>query len=179
MRMLVLRLHLELVEALTIYALHITLRHKGIRVDLVDENERQRQELMQLRSELGQKTADKMQSEELLLSMQHLYRETLNKAHSRADGIVQEAKKLEGTTAFARVKPLEGFEGRYIGSLNKEDGPKGHKNLCKAIEDAALTYRKYTAGELVEETRTPGPFQKAELVIGSLLDKTRKKAAVR
>ena len=95
------------------------------------------------------------------------------------DGIVQEAKKLEGTTAFARVKPLEGFEGRYIGSLNKEDGPKGHKNLCKAIEDAALTYRKYTAGELVEETRTPGPFQKAELVIGSLLDKTRKKAAVR
>ena len=95
------------------------------------------------------------------------------------DGIVQEAKKLEGTTAFARVKPLEGFEGRYIGSLNKEDGPKGHKNLCKAIEDAALTYRKYTAGELVKETRTPGPFQKAELVIGSLLDKTRKKAAVR
>ena len=95
------------------------------------------------------------------------------------DGIVQEAKKLEGTTAFARVKPLEGFEGRYIGSLNKEDGPKGHKNLCKAIEDAALTYRKYTVGELVEETTAPGPFQRAELAIGSLLDKTRKKAAVR
>ena len=95
------------------------------------------------------------------------------------EGIVQEAKKLEGTTAFARVKPLEGFEGRYIGSLKKEDGPDRHKNLCKAIEDAALTYRKYTAGELVEETTAPGPFQRAELVIGSLLDKTRKKAAVR
>ena len=95
------------------------------------------------------------------------------------DGIVQEAKKLEGTTAFARVKPLGGFEGRYIGSLKKEDGPDRHKNLCKAIEDAALTYRKYTAGELVEETTTPGPFQRAELAIGSLLDKTRKKAAVR
>ena len=60
---------------------------RALAVDLVDENERQRQELMQLRSELGQKTADKM-----LLSMQHLYRETLNKAHSRADGIVQEAE---------------------------------------------------------------------------------------
>ena len=47
---------------------------------------------MQLRSELGQKTANRMQSEELLTSMQSLYRETLNKAHSRADGIVQEAE---------------------------------------------------------------------------------------
>ena len=95
------------------------------------------------------------------------------------DGIIREGKKLEGTTAFARVRPLEGFEGRYVGSLKKEDGPARHKNLCKAIEDAALTYRKYTAGELVEETRAPGPLQRAESAIGSLLEKTRKKAAVR
>ena len=95
------------------------------------------------------------------------------------DGIIWEGKKLEGTTAFARVRPLEGFEGRYVGSLKKEDGPARHKNLCKAIEDAALTYRKYTAGELVEETTAPGPFQRAESAIGSLLEKTRKKAAVR
>ena len=93
------------------------------------------------------------------------------------DGIIREGKKLEGTTAFARVRPLEGFEGRYVGSLKKEDGPARHKNLCKAIEDAALTYRKYTAGELVEETTAPGPFQRVELAVGSLLDKTRKKAA--
>lgn len=95
------------------------------------------------------------------------------------DGIVQEAKKLEGTTAFARVKPLEGFEGRYIGSLTQADGPDRHKNLCKAIEDAALTYRKYAAGETIEETPTPGLLSKAELSVGSLLDKTRKRAAVR
>ena len=95
------------------------------------------------------------------------------------NGIVQEGRKLEGTTAFARVKPLEGFEGRYIGSLTQADGPARHKNLCRAIEDAALTYRKYTAGELVEETRAPGPLQRAESAIGSLLEKTRKKAAVR
>ena len=93
------------------------------------------------------------------------------------DGIIREGKKLEGTTAFARVRPLEGFEGRYVGSLKKEDGPARHKNLCKAIEDAALTYRKYTAGELVEETTAPGPFQKVELAVSSLLDRTRKKAA--
>ena len=95
------------------------------------------------------------------------------------DGIIREGKKLEGTTAFARVRPLEGFEGRYVGSLKKEDGPARHKNLCKAIEDAALTYRKYTAGELVEETTAPGPFQKVELAVSSLLDRTRKKATVR
>ena len=95
------------------------------------------------------------------------------------DGIIREAKKLEGTTAFARTKPLEGFDGRYIGSLTREDGPKGHKNLCKAIEDAALTYRKYTAGELIEETPAPGPLRQAEIAIGSLLDKNRKKAMVR
>ena len=95
------------------------------------------------------------------------------------DGTILEGKKLEGTTAFARVKPLEGFEGRYIGSLTREDGPARHKNLCKAIEDAALTYRKYTAGELVEETSAPGPLQRAESAISGLLDKTRKKAIVR
>ena len=95
------------------------------------------------------------------------------------DGTIREGRKLEGTTAFARVKPLEGFEGRYIGSLTQADGPDHHKNLCRAIEDAALTYRKYTAGELVEETRAPGPLARAESAIGSLLEKKKKKAAVR
>ena len=65
---------------------------RALAVELVDENERQKQELMQLRSELGQRTADRMQSEELLTSMQSLYRETLTKAHSRADGLVREAE---------------------------------------------------------------------------------------
>ena len=73
------------------------------------------------------------------------------------DGIIQEARKLEGTTAFARVKALEGFEGRYLGTLTKEDAPKHHTNLGKAIEDAALTYRKYTAGEEIDKTTTRCP----------------------
>lgn len=94
------------------------------------------------------------------------------------DGTILEGKKLEGTTAFARVKPLEGFEGRYIGSLTRADGPARHKNLCKAIEDAALTYRKYTAGEEIDNDPLPGPLEKAGNAIGSLLGQKRNKTAV-
>ena len=94
------------------------------------------------------------------------------------DGTILEGRKLEGTTAFARVKPLEGFEGRYIGSLTREDGPARHKNLCRAIEDAALTYRKYTAGEEIDNDPLPGPLEKAGNAIGSLLGQKRNKTAV-
>jgi len=94
------------------------------------------------------------------------------------DGIVQEARKLEGTTAFARVKNMDGFEGRYLGDLTKEDAPKHHVNLGKAIEDAALTYRKYTAGEEIENDPLPGPLEKAGNAIGSLLGQKRNKTAV-
>ena len=87
------------------------------------------------------------------------------------EGMIREGRKLEGLTAFARVKPLEGLEGRYIGSLTEEDGPAGHKNLRKAIADAALTYRKYTAGEIIEEP--PTPLQQAA---NSLTGLVRKKA---
>jgi DNA-binding transcriptional regulator of glucitol operon len=94
------------------------------------------------------------------------------------EGIVQEARKLEVTTAFARVKNMDGFEGRYLGDLTKEDAPKHHVNLGKAIEDAALTYRKYTAGEEIENDPLPGPLEKAGNAIGSLLGQKRNKTAV-
>ena len=94
------------------------------------------------------------------------------------EGIVQEARKLEGTTAFARVKNMDGFEGRYLGDLTKEDAPKHHVNLGKAIEDAALTYRKYTAGEEIDNDPLPGPLEKAGNAIGSLLGQKRNKTAV-
>ncbi|MDO4537693.1 MAG: transcriptional regulator GutM [Coriobacteriales bacterium] len=82
------------------------------------------------------------------------------------EGIIQESKKLEGVTAFARVKPLAGFEGRYVGELTEADGPRNHKNLGKAIADAALVYRKYTAGEDIPEP--PSPFQRVGQALGSL-----------
>ena len=94
------------------------------------------------------------------------------------EGIVQEARKLEGTTAFARVKNMDGFEGRYLGDLTKEDAPKHHINLGKAIEHAAHTYRKYTAGEEIDNDPLPGPLEKAGNAIGSLLGQKRNKTAV-
>lgn len=81
-------------------------------------------------------------------------------------GIVQEAKKMEGVTVFARVKPLKGFSGRDIRTLTEEDIPKGHKNLGKAVADASLTFRKYTAGEIIPDP--PSPFQKVTRSVGGL-----------
>ena len=66
------------------------------------------------------------------------------------DGIIQEARKLD----------------------------KHHTNLGKAIEDAALTYRKYTAGEEIDNDPLPGPLEKAGNAIGSLLGQKKNKAAV-
>lgn len=85
------------------------------------------------------------------------------------DGVIQESRKLEGVTCFARVKDLPGYEGRHIASLTAADLPKGHKNLGKAILDAALTYRKYTAGE--ELVQPPSPFQKAGRSVAALFQR--------
>ncbi len=59
---------------------------RGQAVQLVEENER-------LKSELTQKNESSKQSEEMLRSLQKLYRETLEKAHKRADAIVQDAEE--------------------------------------------------------------------------------------
>ncbi len=85
-------------------------------------------------------------------------------------GIIQEAKKLEGVTFLARVKDLPGYEGRFVGELRAQDGPRGHRNLRKAIEDAALTYTKYVAGEEIEAP--PSPFQR----VGNTAKNTAKRA---
>ena len=65
---------------------------RDMAVKLVDENEKQRQELESLRAELAQKSADSCQMQQLLTEMQELYRDTLDQAHQRADGIVQNAE---------------------------------------------------------------------------------------
>ena len=84
-----------------------------------------------------------------------------------SEGRIQVGRKLEGVTCLARVRPLDGLEGRYIGSLTEEDGPKGHRNLRKAIADAALTYNKYVAGEEIEQP--PTPFQKVGISARNLV----------
>lgn len=89
------------------------------------------------------------------------------------DGVIQTGRKLEGITCLARVKNLNGYEGRYIGELTEEDGPRGHRNLKKAIADAALTYRKFTNGEIIPEP--PSPLQKVGRSVGGIF--TRKSTA--
>ena len=76
------------------------------------------------------------------------------------EGIIQESKKIEGTTFLARVKNFPGFEGRYIGELSVDDVEKGHRNLRKAVEDA---------GE--EIAQPPSNFQKAGNIVTNLFNR--------
>lgn len=85
-------------------------------------------------------------------------------------GIIESAKKLEGVTVFARVRDLPGFEGRDIRTLSKNDVPKSHKNLAAAVEDAALTFKKYTAGEEIPQPASP--FQKVSGSVRGLFNKS-------
>lgn len=75
------------------------------------------------------------------------------------NGIIREGKQLTGVTAFARVKPLDGFEGKFVGGLSEADLPRHGKNLRKAILDARDTYNKVMSGEIVPDK--PSPFQRA------------------
>ena len=75
------------------------------------------------------------------------------------NGVIQEGKQLTGVTSFARVKPLPGFEGKFVGGLTEADLPRHGKNLRKAILDAKDTYNKVMNGELVPDK--PSPFQRA------------------
>lgn len=83
------------------------------------------------------------------------------------NGIVRKAKKLEGVTCLARFKEMEGFQDKYVGSLTGEEVPKTHRNLRKAVRDAALTYCKYISGEEIENP--PSPFQRAGRSVTGLM----------
>ena len=78
---------------------------------LVDENERQRSELSQLTAELGQKKEDDEQARGLLSGLQNVYRETLTKAHDRADEIVRDAKAQSETLRQQTTQDLEQQRG--------------------------------------------------------------------
>ena len=73
-------------------------------------------------------------------------------------GVIQEGKMLMGVTCLARVKPLPGFEGKFVGALTEDDLPRHGKNLRKAILDARDTYNKVMRGEIVPDR--PSPFQR-------------------
>lgn len=87
------------------------------------------------------------------------------------DGIIREARKMEGVTFLARVKPMPGFEGRYIGDLTGDEVETKNKNLRKAVLDAALTYRKFVSGEPI--TPPPSPFQLAAINVRNALQRRK------
>ena len=75
------------------------------------------------------------------------------------NGIIREGNQLTGVTSFARVRPLDGFEGKFVGGLTESDFPRYGKNLRKAILDAKDTYNKVMNGEIVPDK--PSPLQRA------------------
>lgn len=81
------------------------------------------------------------------------------------DGIIQESKYMEGITPFAKVKNLAGFEGKNVANLTENDGPDKHRNLKKAIADAAQNYKTFEKGETIPDP--PSPFKK----LGNILAK--------
>lgn len=87
------------------------------------------------------------------------------------DGIILEGKALEGVSSFARVKDLPGYEGRDICDLRASDAPKGHRNLGKALEDAARSYGLYVSGKPIPEPVSP--IQSVGKVMGGLLGRER------
>lgn len=83
------------------------------------------------------------------------------------EGVIQEARKIEGTTFLAKVKDYPGFEGRLLEDLSRDDVEKGHKNLKKAVEDAVLTYKKYISGEEIAEP--PSTLKKAGNAVAGVI----------
>ncbi len=82
------------------------------------------------------------------------------------NGCIRQGRMLMGVTCFARVRPLPGFEGKFVGSLSDSDLPRHGRNLRRAILDARDTYNKVMAGEAVPEP--PSPFQKAGRALAEL-----------
>lgn len=83
------------------------------------------------------------------------------------DGIIQEGRKMEGSTFLARMRPFAGYEGRSVAELTRADGPRNHRNLGLAIENAANNYKSFVSGEAIPDT--PSPVQKAGSLLGRRL----------
>ncbi|WP_238594604.1 transcriptional regulator GutM [Caenibacillus caldisaponilyticus] len=70
-------------------------------------------------------------------------------------GKILEAKKLQGVTILARMKKLEGFEGKYLNRLTSSDMVHCNKPLRMAIEDAKKNYRTVITGGTIPEKPSP------------------------
>lgn len=83
------------------------------------------------------------------------------------DGIILTAKKMQGVTALAKFKTLNGFDGKNVGLLSGEDVVKFNSQLRKAILDAANNYNIIMNGGEIPEK--PSPLKKLELSAKKLI----------
>ncbi|MFN2744540.1 transcriptional regulator GutM [Bacillus sp. z60-18] len=68
---------------------------------------------------------------------------------------ILKASKMQGVTVFSRVRPLPGFEGKYLLKIGPEELAP-HDRLTKmAIEDALRTFDIVTKGGDIPPKKTP------------------------
>lgn len=70
-------------------------------------------------------------------------------------GKIIEAKKVQGVTIFAKVKDLEGFEGKFFRLLTEEDMVGCNQLLKLAIQDAIDNYNTIMSGGTIAEKPSP------------------------
>jgi glucitol operon activator protein len=66
-------------------------------------------------------------------------------------GKILKAKKMQGVTVLAKVRDLNGFEGKNIKTLNDNDMMHCNKLLKLAILDAVHNYKTIMSGEEIPE----------------------------
>lgn len=62
------------------------------------------------------------------------------------NGTILKAKKIQGVTVMARVRDLQGFEGKNIKTISEADMAKCNKLLRLAILDAVNNYNIIMSG---------------------------------
>jgi len=87
------------------------------------------------------------------------------------DGVILDGRYMQGVTVFARFKAFkkdQGFEGKNIGDLDKEDCKSRNlsRPLSAAVLDAVSNYKTIMAGGEVPET--PSPLKRLGLSITGL-----------
>ncbi|MDA1476640.1 transcriptional regulator GutM [Bacillus changyiensis] len=65
-----------------------------------------------------------------------------------------QASKMQGVTVFSRVKPLKGFEGKYLLKIGQDDLARHDRLTRIAIEDALKTFNIVTKGGDVPQKKT-------------------------
>ncbi len=70
------------------------------------------------------------------------------------DGIILQAKMIQGVTVFARCKPLNGYSGKAVSSLTAEDCRTENKFLQKAILNAKSNYNIIMGGGELPKSRS-------------------------